>query len=359
MTEAARDEVYDRPIAYEDDDGSIVYRASSLGMCDGALVRARLGVTGALPSEFMQTRFDEGTAWETRVLEAGLAETDWFITQNRGILGQYGRAVEAADGLQVETEVAWGAEGARKVVRCHPDGILVNREDARQAVCEVKFLGESMYREKVAGLKKDGLRGLGPNYAWQAAIEMLSTGLPMVYVIGEKARGDDAVSLSGVEVFEYGLDELPYSLADVKMRVLQVEGYVARGEMPACPVPFMYPCPYWAEHDKVEKKPDIADEVLEHLVESYARAMSNKAAHEAEAASIKGEITDRLIVLHEDGGSCGGWEMAFVAARPGNVSWGKAYKALAKLSGKSVEEDAYRGAEVAGGLRMTRVKDDE
>jgi len=49
----------------------------------------------------------------------------------------------------------------------------------------------------------------------------------------------------------------------------------------------------------------------------------------------------------------------FVESRPGNVSWSKAYKALAKKAKMRVEEDGFRGATVSGGLRMTRAKDED
>ena len=363
---ADHDDIYDRPLAYEDEDGRIVYRASALGGCDGALVRARLGVTGAPPSDFMQTRFDEGTDWEARVLERGLEVAkddglgDWLATQDRGILELHGRVVEAAgDVLQVETEVAWG----NKVVRCHPDGILVSRDDLRQAVCEVKFLGPDMAAEKIRGIKKDRLAGLGDSYAWQAAIEMLSTGLPMLYIIGwksvtENIKGERVVTIGDVDVFWFDVDDVPFSLKDVKARVLGIEGHVTRGTMPACPVPLMYPCPYWAEHEKVEKA-ELDDAELVHLLESYGRNAVRREAMDTEQAEIRKSIQAAMTRLGVTGGRCAGWDVAVMQPRPGNVSWGKAYKALAKMTKQSVNEDEFRGAEVAGGVRIGKVKDND
>ena len=70
-----RDAAYDRAIAYEEDGeagGLVVYRASSLGGCVGALTRARLGVTASPPPALMLERFQEGTDWEQAVIDAGL-----------------------------------------------------------------------------------------------------------------------------------------------------------------------------------------------------------------------------------------------------------------------------------------------
>lgn len=342
MTE--RDETYDKPIAYEEGD-RVIYRASSLGMCDGALVRARLGVTGSGPGEMMLERFQEGHDWEERVLLAGLG-VDWMRVEDRDHLELYGKVVESQEGgggLQVQTELAW----SNKVVRCHPDAIAVHRGNLEKRVVEVKFLGAEMFAQMLNGDWKD-------TYLWQRSIEMLSTGLPMLYIIGEKLRVDGEVSLGSVEVLEF--DAPTHSLTDVKMRVLQIEGYLARGEMPACPVPFMYPCPYWAEHEKVEKA-EIEDEALTHLVESHARNAAKMEAIVVEGQQIKAQIEERMRELGLSGGRVGSWDVNVIeASEKGNVSWAKAYKALSKQTGERVDEDEFRGKPSDGYVRVSKVK---
>ena len=344
MTE--RDVAYDKPLAYEDDDGRIVYRASGLGSCPGALVRARLGVSGALPSDFMAERFQEGHDWEARVLAAGLG-VDWVQMQEPGHLAVYGKVVESEAGVQVETEIAWG----NKVVRCHPDAIVVQGSTLRQYVCEVKFLGDQMFRD----ITRDGKWPL--SYEWQKAVEMLSTGLPMLYIIGQKVVEEDAagnrmVSLGEVWTQEYDNSEVPFTLKEVKARVLEIEGYVARGEMPPCPQPFMYPCAYWADHEQVDR-PVITDEAIVAWIDVWKRAKDDLVKAEAAMEFVRGAIAEQMVELGITGGVCDGVDLAQVPAQErGNVSWKKAYAALAKETGKQADIDKYRGKPTAGYVRI-------
>lgn len=349
----ARDEVYDRPMAYEEDDGRVVYRASSLGSCPGALVRARLGVSGSLPGDVMQERFQEGHDWEARVLAAGLG-VDWVQMQEPDHLRAFGTVVEAKSaggGVQVETELAW----SNKVIRCHPDAIVVRGSSLEQFVCEVKFLGEQMYRE----VTREGKWPVG--YEWQKAVEMLSTGLPMLYVVGEKvvsegADGKRVVELGEVWTEEIALEDVPFSLKDVKARVLEIEGYVARGEMPPCPQPYMYPCPYWDHHEAVG--PEVLDdEVLKEWVGVWRLAHK---AYETAAKDLdfaRAAVLEQMHELRVEGGRCDGVDVAVISAQAkGNVAWKKAYDALVKETGKKVDEDLFRGEPRAEYVKIQEAK---
>jgi hypothetical protein len=355
------DPVFDRAIAYEDADGAVVYRASSFGYCIGALVRARLGITPSPPPDLMLERYQEGHDWEREVLAAGLG-VDWVEVTKPSELERFGQVVEGQNGeRQVETELRWEAKSGARVVRCHPDAIVRHGSDKHMRVAEVKFFGPDLYNQTIAGVEKQGLWGLGQGRAWQASIEMLTTKLPLLYIIGQKqtAEVDGARVVKGLAsppvVYEFAPED-GYSFKDVKMRAAEIEGWVARGQMPPCVVPFDYPCGYWAEHEQAEKAPAIEDEQLVHLVESYDRAMSKKAAHEEEAARIKADIDARLTEVGLEGGVCGGWEIVRTQARKGNVSWSAAWKALPREVRDSVDVDQYRGEEVEAGLRMTKQK---
>lgn len=346
-----RDEVYDKPIAYEEGD-KIIYRASSLGMCKGALVRARLGVSASGPGEMMLKRFQEGNDWEERVLLAGLEAAGFTRTVDLDYLEPYGRVVEGAGGLQVETELAW----SNKVVRCHPDGIATKRNGLEKFVVEVKFLGEQMYRD----ITRDGK--WPASYEWQKAVEMLSTGLPLLYIIGEKvvtegAKGERVVELGEVWTEEVTLADVPFSLVDVKMRVAEVEGYVARGELPQCPVPFMYPCPYWAEHEEKEGPEEITDEALIAWVDVYERAKKAKDQADKDVEFTKKAIAEQMAELHLDSGRCAGYDIAVVADQErGNVSWASWAKAVKKKYPEvDLSEDEFRGKPTKGYVRITEV----
>lgn len=351
------DPVFDRSAVYEEGD-SVVYRASSFGYCIGALVRARLGMTPSVPPDLMLERYQEGHDWEREVLSRGLGVDYVEVTDSR--LERFGTIVEGRNGeRQVEAEIAWG----NKIVRVHPDAIVQRGADKKLFVAEVKFLAEDRLKQMVHTHDHDMLETLGPTYAWQASIEMLATGLPMLYIVGAKKVETTLESRKVVGIgasLELTWDEPAFSLLDVKMRVAEVEGWVARGDMPPCVVPFDYPCGFWQEHEAREVA-EVDDAVLVHLVESYARAKANETAHHNEADNIKGDIADRLIDLHLDSGRCAGWDLAWVQPRKGNVSWASWAKEAKKRwpETKELGEDGFRGKEVEGGVRMTKVKGDD
>jgi hypothetical protein len=338
-------------MAYEDADGKVVYRASSLGSCIGALVRARLGVSGSAPSDMMQERFDEGHAWEERVITAGLG-VDFTRVTDRDHLELYGKVVESDSGLQVETELAW----SNKIVRCHPDAIAIQGSTLKPYVVEAKFLGEQMFNDIT-------MRGVWPvTYQWQKAVEMLSTGLPLLYIIGKKVVEEDAAGERMVSLGEVWTEEIltpPMSLAEVKMRVLEVEGYVTRGEMPACPVPLMYPCPYWADHEPAEstRVDESDDEVLKAWVDVWklAKAASEKADADLEFA--RKAVAEQIKELGLASARCDGVDITTVTPTQGNVSWAKAYKALSQQTGERVDEDKFRGKVGDATVRIAYVKD--
>ena len=348
-----RDATYDKPAAYEEGD-RVVYRASSLGSCPGALVRARLGVSGSAPSDMMQERFDEGHAWEARVIAAGLG-VDWVQVTERDHLAQYGEVVQDDAGLQVETEIAW----SNKVIRCHPDAIAIQGSTLKPYVVEAKFLGEAMFNDIT-------MRGVWPaNYQWQKAVEMLSTGLPLLYIIGKKVVTEGADGERVVELGEVWTEEVldpPFSLAEVKMRVLEIEGYVARGEMPKCPLPLMYPCPYWADHEPgagADARVESDDEVLKAWVDVWRRAKeeSDKAVEAVDFA--RKAVLEQMAELKLESARCDGVDLTVIRPTQGNVSWAKAYKALSMQTKQQVNEDEFRGKVGDVTVRIALVKEGE
>ncbi len=363
-------EAHEQAAVYEDDDGATVYRASALGYCVGALVRARLGVTPSPPPDAMQEKFDEGHAWEQRVIVAGLG-VDWTQLQGKE-LGRYGQViVDPATGLeQVETNITWGdaAKSGVKVIRCHPDAIVqhgsryptVTAGNLERRVVEAKFFGKDLFYECVQGVakaEKEGrnpLLGLGYARAVQASVEMHSTGLPMLYIIGLKER-DSAGELMLGEVWTIEVDEPPLGIMDLKARVLEVEGYAVRGEMPACVVPFDYPCAYWAEHDAPEKV-ELDDKVLAGLVARWEAMDEEAQSIMGQAGIVKAKILARMEEIGATGGECAGWTVNVITPERGNVSWSSAYKALAKETGKSVNEDKYRGKVGEKHVRLSKVQ---
>lgn len=347
------DEVFDRAAAYEDADGRIVYRASALGSCPGALVRARLGVTGSMPTDAMQIRYDEGHDYEAEVIMRGLG-VDWVQVLDPDKLAFWGKKVVESDaGPQIETEIAWGGDKG-KVVRCHPDGIAIRGSTLEPFVVEAKFFADGWFEEATRDFY--AFLDAHPTYKWQASVESISTGLPLLYIIGQKdvIEVDGERVLRGVgEVLTVEVDgDRLYTLKDVKARVLEIEGFVARGEMPPCPVPFDYPCPYWDHHEKAEKD-EITDEAMVAWIDVWRRAKDDLVKAESAMEFVRGAIAEQMKELGVTAGVCEGVELATVPAQDkGNVSWKKAYDALKKQTGESVDEDKFRGVARAGYVRI-------
>lgn len=353
------DPIFDRANVYEDDAGQIVYRASSFGYCLGALVRARLGMTPAPPPDLMLERYQEGHDWEREVLAAGLG-VDWLEVTTPSALKRFGQIVEGRNGeRQVEAELRW----SNKILRVHPDAIVQRAATGEMRVCEVKFLAGARVSEMAqadAKADSEGMRAvLGDQYAWQASIEMLVTGLPMLYVVGEKqvkvtADSREVVGIGNVLVMEWS--EPAFTFRDVKMRVAEVEGWASRGEFPACPVPFDWPCGWYQDHE-VREAEEITDTHLAALVEDYERCKIRQDGVATALEGIRADISTHLASLGLTSGRCKGWDIATIEPRPGNISWSKwAAKVKKDHPEVKVDEDQFRGAEVAGGVRMTRVK---
>lgn len=249
-----------RPDVYWDDEVSrYVYRASSLGNCERALVMHRAGIGGGDAPEFMQAAYAAGNRLEARLIRELCQREGWSEVTGE-TLHQYGRISHNGQ-VEAAFKVGGGA-----MVRCHPDGIVVKYKSepmqladiplGERRVVEVKALGESFYRKM-----KDGI-GNVPFYDWQWAVEMVSTGLKGAYVMGLKCPECKASSTTECGLCEDGLlditikyyDEPTHTKAEIVKRVLHLER-VGRafdaGEQVSCDWK-MFPCPFYATHDTTE-----------------------------------------------------------------------------------------------------------
>lgn len=361
----ARDDVYDKPIAYEEDD-KIIYRASALGMCPGALVRARLGVTPSAPSSMMQERFQEGHDFEAEVVAKGLEQASgmgagasaraWQLVTDRAHLEAYAPVVEHGDGWQMQTELIW----SNKIIRCHPDGLAIQAHSGDTRVIEAKFLSEEFAWDKIKKVEKMGPRGLGDTYAWQLAVEMLSMEMSGLYIIGmkelvEREDGEREVKLGAV--WTLLVDEPPFTLKEIKARVLEIEGYVARGEMPTCPLPLMYPCGYWADHEVVERE-EVDDDELEGWVLAWQQAARKHGELGVEVDGHRAEVARRMGELGLVSARVAQVDVSMVSGGQGNVSWAKwAAEVKRRFPTVDVNEDEYRGKAREGYVKLTEVKE--
>lgn len=250
-----------RPDVYRED-GKWVFRASSLGNCEANLIRQALGQTPAPPPDFMLEAFKQGNTNEPIIL--GKLKAKGWKPLDAGIIEAYGFDRDASGQLCTELKV-----GTKALIRCHPDEVmqcfktteesrLAGAEVGQRRVVEAKALAKSwtfdrFYREKAA---------------WQTSVEVATTGLPLLFVVGWKDPETKIVT----DDVEYIVPDKPiYSKGQIIARVMKlvraIEAIEAgTGELPECDYA-MYPCGFYALHNLesgVHAKAETpkADEVL-------------------------------------------------------------------------------------------------
>lgn len=239
----------DRAPRYMEGD-TVVYRASSFGMCEVALAAYGLGHEGDDAPEWMKERYEEGNRLEDEILER--------VSKLAGM--------EMYDHGQRTVELEIGEVNGRKViVRGHIDGMgaMVKND----VVVEVKALAPSMFHQAL----RDGVR-FHPAYEWQAAIYMHATDMGLVWAAMEKVDVGD-----GERVIEAGrfhvqiLDTPPIRLLDIKRRIARVEAVIEKGTLPDCSG-IMFPCPMFKLHTPDEKVFVLPDDELKAMVGQYNSA---------------------------------------------------------------------------------------
>ncbi len=232
-----------RPSVYFDPDINLwVYRASALGRCDRELVMLRRGAEGEPVPDWLMRRFNEGHEFEDELLRRFSEDNDTEVIDRQRV---------------VEIPVGKGA-----IVRGSIDG---RTEDTMAVLVDAKFLGPDKFRE----IKKAGIAGTS-DYKWQqttygrgliAAGEIithvcLAMGLKEYEEREDPDTGETYKAAVGVADMHYewlAIEDLP-SLAQVKGRVLKLEKMAGdlEGDLPACPVPFQFPCSTRIWHDEPE-----------------------------------------------------------------------------------------------------------
>lgn len=337
----------DRDAAVVHHDGDRwVYRASGLGNCLGALVRARMGIDGDPHPDWLQERFNEGKQLEDEILD-NLTKYGWHML-DRGELEELGFTVDDEGQVEVEVKVPIvGGEGV--VVRCHPDGIA-RHDNYGLSVVEVKATSE--------GYAKTIEREMPKMYAWQVAVEHAGARKKVdcdtvVFVVARKEfdEGEDGarenVRLKGMSVKHI---EPAFSRVDIIKRVQQVEQYVRDNEVPYCEYA-QYPCVFWADHDpddpvwkkgKVVEVPDEDVDDWDYAIDTY-EALHNA---EKEIKAEKKQASERVKEFFDKWGAKGNKAKSkgrtvgdVVQKRGGGVEY---EKLLEDLEAEGVEVDRTR-----------------
>lgn len=346
----------DRGSAYwgVDDDGNnrAIFRASGLGAaCEQSLVRHLIGQPTAPPPEWMLRKFEEGNVAEQQIIDMLDEQYGWKIG-SRELLEQFGTINRTG---QIRTE--WGV--GRHIVRCHPDGIVVkmdrgNRVEAGKhgwstgdlAVLECKAFARSTFDKWL----KQGLDVIAV-YPWQVAVEMLTTKLPCLYVVGLK---DEDGMVESIHLRWY--DVPPRSELDIMRKVLRVvkaaEACGAGAEVAAC-AESQFPCAFYqldgaaCNSDNKPERPDGGDEVAA-LAERY---LTGKQMMETAKKGLLERVTESCVA--------GGFSVSYTPpAERGNVSWkGVAEKLRPADDGEWEQmQDDNRGKPAAASVTVKAVE---
>jgi hypothetical protein len=255
-----------RPPRYieRDSDGNetVIYRASSMMICERALVALASGMSGAPRPAWFQQVLDEGAIVEGDI--AAMHEDETGIpTVN--------------DQAEVELEIG-EIDGRRVIVRGHIDGEADGSESGPHEVVGREF---KKFRDSTwPTFLRQGIE-INANYPWQAsvywhgrewtALEFVGghiTGYQCGIDINRIHTAPDGPDVDGFEcdpacinrqpivgeIVTKHLDAPPIAMKDIRRRIVRFERLIAEGNA-LLDVPCgksMFPCPFYTLHDEDE-----------------------------------------------------------------------------------------------------------
>lgn len=213
------------------ENGRVIYRASSLGFCIKSLVAVGMGMDGNGHPDWLLRKFQEGIDGEPVVLD--MLRSNWRLMDE-----SEGHYLQWHDGqLYVEVDV-----GTNVTIRGHADGI---------GTCYMAPVMEHGETDWVTGDKRlvevkcttpdyasEVIKRLPMMYKVQVSVYGGFFGLPIMLALGIKDSDGKVVNVC-TEMY----DEPPMSMGAIKARVMAIEGYVERGELPTCDYR-QWPCQY-------------------------------------------------------------------------------------------------------------------
>lgn len=283
-----------QPDVYRED-GRWVFRASSFGACDRALVMTMAGLKPDGKPDWLQAAMNTSAAHEAPILSALSSGYGWKLLDGL-VLEQYGTV--GSDG-QVEAELdVRGATGG--IIRCHPDGI---------AQCYKARLSDSygikdrvVVEAKAMKLPARDVLKSSEWYRWQTSIEMAVTGLPLLWVVGWKDDNGELITINGKpDITVLYIPEPFYTPAQINARVRRLTTlhakYESGGGFPGCTWK-MYPCGYWPLHDRetgvwMEQKTELTGATAAK-VRRYAKLWADAKGREVEAAEARKELGRKI-----------------------------------------------------------------
>lgn len=203
-----------------------IYRASGLGGCIKAQVAAQLEYTALKSGELDSNLSYEGNLHEDDIIARFYPE-------------------DVARQVEVNLDVM-----PNVVVQGHVDGLSDH-------VVEVKSMGRDPYK---AWLKdRWDTPGLVQKYKWQISVYMHATGLPCTLYV--KCRDNGKIDIDNI-------DEPFYSLQEIRGRVLEIEKWVRRDELPVeCDIK-NFPCPFFYLEEQLSLDL-MEDDTIDELARMY------------------------------------------------------------------------------------------
>jgi hypothetical protein len=215
-----------RPTRYLDHDGTVVYRASGFGSCDGVILGLAAGRQPNPTPEWLQVVFDEGTRMEQPILDRLLALEP----------GHYNHLV-------LDTQTEWELEigeinDRRIIIRGHSDGWDANS----MTIVECKKFRDSTWPK----FQRQAIE-CNPLYPWQVSVYMWAAAQQgyaprLLFVGGHYDQSNDEITEIGV--FEY--PDPPIPLSAIRKRIARWENMIGEGLdvtdlTSPCTTP-MFPC---------------------------------------------------------------------------------------------------------------------
>lgn len=274
-----------RPARYIDPDGTIVYRASALGMCDRIFAALAAGYDPMAHPEWFQQILDEGTEMEDQIRAMWEDRTGVIVGGMQGAVD-----LEVMDGV---------------VIRGHIDGEI----DTDNSLWEAKKMRPSTWEK----FKRSGVECM-PTYPWQTSAYMHALNLTSMHFVGGLYDVDNNEI---VDVYEHTYHAPPINMLAIRKRIAKLEGIINDAihvTDVACPSTAQYPCPFYYLHDDNSPQPKErpADEIIVPILAEWVQLQEQKAP----AAKIVRDVEARIKELKD--GVTGWWEAA--GLEPGDTT---------------------------------------
>jgi hypothetical protein len=255
-----------RPSRYIED-GKIIYRASSLGMCDKVFAALAMGYTPQAHPVWFQEILDEGTAQESTIREMWEGVEDDVVTDV---------------GLMLELEVLDNV-----FIRGSVDGVT---RDGTMLFEAKKIRDSGWARYLRSGVEYQSNYPMQTSFYMHALSELKGVDVGMMFVGGHYVQQPDGDWLI-TETHCHTYTTPPVNLLGIKKRIARLERVINEatvvGDVPC--TRNMYPCPFFYLHDDDDAdEPPVrpVDDVITTQVAEYNALEARRLALAPELSKI-------------------------------------------------------------------------